>query len=124
MLNSLFNIELYSNFINKMLQSRCFLVNIAEFLRSPFLKTLLRTPASIRCYFNTINLKQSGFYTTYFLKFLFHNENIKIISKIVNRKNKTKKIYNSFLTYNVYVMFYYKIPWFYQDFKSENLCFF
>ena len=20
-------------------------------------------------------------------------------------------------------MFYYKIPWFYQDFKSENLCF-
>ena len=23
----------------------------------------------------------------------------------------------------VYVMYYYKIPWFYQDFKSENLCF-
>ena len=22
------------------------------------------------------------------------------------------------------VMFYYEIPWFYQDFKSENSCFF
>ena len=24
-------------------------------------------------------------------------------------------------SYNVYVMFYYKITWFYQDLKSENL---
>ena len=25
---------------------------------------------------------------------------------------------------NIYVMFYHKIPWFYQDFKSENCVFF
>ena len=29
----------------------------------------------------------------------------------------------SYNAYNLYVMFYYEIPWFYQDFKSENLCF-
>ena len=26
--------------------------------------------------------------------------------------------------YNVYEIFYHKIPWFYQDFKNENLFFF
>ena len=42
-----------------------------------------------------------------------------MISKIMNLKKK--KNYNSHI-YNVYVVFYYKISWFYQDFKGENLC--
>ena len=50
---------------------------------------------------------------------MFQNENIKIFSKIVNLK---KKIYNSHLN-NVCVMFYYKIMWFYQDFRNEILLF-
>ena len=38
--------------------------------------------------------------------------------------NRKKNIfYNSDIIYNVYVMFYYEIPWFYQDFKNENLRF-
>ena len=31
-------------------------------------------------------------------------------------------LYNSHV-YNVYVMFYHEILWFYQGFQSENLCF-
>ena len=43
-------------------------------------------------------------------------------------KYKHKNIESQEKNYNahvcdVYVMFYYKIPWFYQDFKSEDLCF-
>ena len=37
-------------------------------------------------------------------------------------KNKIKKQF-SYTTYNVYVLFYYDILWFYQNFKSENLFF-
>ena len=47
------------------------------------------------------------------------------MSKIVNlkkKKKKKKKNYNSHI-HHVYVMFYYVILWFYQNFKSENLCF-
>ena len=55
----------------------------------------LQTAASISCYFDTINLKQSGFLEPILLKFLFKNENIDN----------------------------YEIPWFYQEFKSENLQF-
>ena len=58
------------------------------------------------------------------LKFFFGNENIKILSKIMNlKKKKIKGLQFLYTVYNVYVMFYYKIPWFYQDFKSENLRF-
>ena len=35
--------------------------------------------------------------------------------------NLKKKILQ--FLYNVYVMFYYDISWFYQDFESENLFF-
>ena len=59
----------------------------------------MRTTASFRCYFDTIS------------------ENIKIISKMVNPKR------NIHINFTV-LMFYYKILWFYQDFKSKNLCFF
>ena len=57
------------------------------------------------------------------IKFLFHNENVKIISKTVNLKKK-KKLLFSYTVYNVCVMFYYEILWFYQDFNIENLWFF
>ena len=48
----------------------------------------LRTAASVRCYFDKIILKQSGFW--FFKKFLFQNENIEIISKIVNFNMKSR----------------------------------
>ena len=60
-------------------------------------KEQLWTAASIRCYFDTTNLNQSGFCTTYSFKILV-----------------SEYIYNSHV--------YYKIPWFYQHFK-ENLFF-
>ena len=41
----------------------------------------------------------------------------------MNLKKKKKRLQFLYTIYNVYVMFYYKIPWFYQDFKSENLRF-
>ena len=50
--------------------------------------TGIRTAASIKCYFDTINLKQSYFCTTYSFKILVSERNIKIISKIVNLKKK------------------------------------
>ena len=43
---------------------------------------------SIRCCFDTASL---AFAQPILLKFLFQNENIKIISKIVNLKKKKKK---------------------------------
>ena len=40
------------------------------------------------------------------------------------KKKKKKKNFRILIyCYNVYVMFYYKIPWFSQDFNSENMCF-
>ena len=56
----------------------------------------LRTDTAIRYYFDTINLKRSGFGTSYSSKILVSDKNIKIISKIV----KIKKI-----IYNSHVMF-------------------
>ena len=38
-------------------------------------------------------------------------------------KNGNNIIYILQFSYNVYVMFHYEIPWFYKDFKIENLCF-
>ena len=80
----------------------------------------LLTTASIRCYFDTVSLKQSGLYTTYSFKILFserkHRNNLK------NYGYEKNILYNSH-KYNVYVMFYYEILWFYLDFKSENLSF-
>ena len=70
----------------------------------------LRMAASIRCYFDMINLKQSGFCTAYFWKFL-QNKNIKTISKTMNlkkKKKKKKKICDSHMHVYVYVMFYYE----------------
>ena len=88
-------------------------------LRSAVWRTL-RTAAFIRCYFDTINLKQSVFCRTNSFKILVSERKYIIISNIVN----LKKIYFIILMYNVFiVMFYYKTLWFYQDFKSENLCF-
>ena len=49
----------------------------------------LPTVASIRCYFDTNNLKQSGFCTTFPLKFLFQNENSYIYSVLSSRSQNT-----------------------------------
>ena len=61
-------------------------------------------------------LKQTGFCTPYSLTTPFSGRKY---------KNNLKKntFYNSHM-YNVYEIFYHKIPWFYQDFKNENLFFF
>ena len=40
---SLFSIKLQANFIKKRLQHRCFPMNIAKSLRTPFLKNILQT---------------------------------------------------------------------------------
>ena len=62
-----------------------------QILKITYFEEHLRTAASIRWYSDTINLKQSDFCTTYSFKILVSDENIKIISKIVNLKKKKKK---------------------------------
>ena len=44
-------------------------------------KEHLRTAASMRCYFDTINLKQSGFCTNYYFKILVSERKYKNILK-------------------------------------------
>ena len=80
----------------------------------------LQTAASIRCYFDTINLKQSAFCTSYHFKILVSER--KYENNLINCESQKNTIYNSHI-YNVYVKFCYEISWFYQDFNSENLCF-
>ena len=75
--------------------------------------------ASIRCYFDTVNLKQSGFCATYSFKILVSEQKHK--NNLKNRESRKKKIFYNSHIYNVYKMFYYEIQWFYQDFKSEYL---
>ena len=55
---------------------------------------------------------------------MFQNE--KYENNLRNHESqKNKKITFTILIHNsVYVMFYYKIPSFYQDFENQNLCFF
>ena len=75
--------------------------------------------------FRTITLKQSGFCTIYYFKILVSKPKYK--SNLKNResqKKKEKKSQFSYNLYDVYVVFCYEILSFYQDFKSENLCFF
>ena len=79
----------------------------------------LWTAASIRCYFDKINLKQSGFCTIYSFKALVSERKDK--NNLKNCASQKKIFYNSHIIYNVYEMFYYKIQWFYQDFKSESV---
>ena len=76
----------------------------------------LRTAASIRCYFDTMNLQWSGFCTTHSFNILVSEGKIKVISKSWISKKEKKILIDE--------IFYYKIPWFYQDWKSENPCFF
>ena len=91
----------------------------------------LRTTASVRCYFDTTNLKHYGFCSTHSLKILVSDRKLKIKKNLKNvnlkkkkqtKKQKKKLFYNSHVHY-VYVMFYYEIQWPYHNFKSENLCF-
>ena len=84
-----------------------------------YFEVYLRTAAFIRCYFDKINLTQSEFCTTSSFKILVSERKYK--NNLKNRESH-KNIFNSSHGY-VYVMFYYEIPLFYQDFKSENLFF-
>ena len=72
--------------------------------------------ASIRCYFDTINLEQSGFCTTFSFKILVSERKYK--NNLINRESQKQNLLQfSYIVYNIYVMFYYKIFWFCQDLK-------
>ena len=75
-------------------------VNFAQFLRSPVLKNIYKWSQK-----------------SWILRKKINKQN-----KQTNKLTKNNRFYNSHI-YNVYVMFYYEIPWFYQIFKSENLYF-
>ena len=64
----------------------------------------LRTAAFIRRYFDTINLKQSGLYTTFSFKILASERKCKNNLENCDTCNCH--------TYNVYAKLYYEIPWF------------
>ena len=64
---------------------------------------------------------QSGFCTTY--PFKIHVSERKCKNNLKNCESQKEYFTILIDIYNVYVMFYYEIPWFYQDFKNENLCF-
>ena len=79
--------------------------------------------ASIRCYFDTINLKQSDFCPTYLFKTpVFEGEYNNILKNREFQNNNNNNNNNNFYSsqiHNAYIMFYYKIQWFYQDFKNQ-----
>ena len=60
--------------------------------------------ASIRCYFDTMNLKRSGFCAIYSFKILVSEQKYKDNLKNMNLKKKRKLFYNSHMYY-VYVTF-------------------
>ena len=92
-----------------------FLVNIAKFLRWPVLKNICKW-LLLQDFILIWSIKSNlAFAQTYSIKIIV-SEN----AKLVNLKKKKKK---KVLAYYVYLMFYYEILWFDQDFKSENLCF-
>ena len=84
----------------------------------------LRTAASVRCYFDTINLNQYAFCTTHSFKILISERKYKNSLKNGEYQNIDNN-YNNNNNINchiyVHVMFYYVMLWFYQNFKSENL---
>ena len=84
-------------------------------------ETRLRTAASTRCYFDTINLKESGFCTAFSSKILLSERKYK--NNLKYGKSQKNLLQFSYTVCNVYVMLYCKNSWFYQYFKSENLCF-
>ena len=65
----------------------------------------LETTVSIRYYFDTISLKQTGFCTTYSFNILVSERKYK--NNLKNRECQKKYILQfSYTVYNVYVMFY------------------
>ena len=97
MLGSLFNKELKATFLKKRLQH---LVDIVEFLRSPVLKNTANG-CFCQMLFRHDQSKTMAYAKPILLKFLFRNENIKMISKIVKLKKNILQI-----SCTVYVMFY------------------
>ena len=61
----------------------------------------VRTAASIRCYFDMINLKQSGFFTTYSFKILVSERKYK--NNFKNRESQKNIFYNSHI-YNCVII--------------------
>ena len=80
----------------------------------------LRPDASIRCYFDTISLKQSGFCLTYSFKIFVSVGKCK--TNLKNREAQKKKKRNSHHVYKIYVMFYYEIPCF-PNISKTKICF-
>ena len=91
-----------------------------EFFKNTYFQKYLRTATSVRSpilknicehlLLSNVILTR----TTYSFKILVSNR--KYENNLKNRESQ-KNIYFTIL------MFYYQIPWFYQDFKSQNLCF-
>ena len=91
-------------------------MDIVEFLKSPVLKNICEQ-LLLSDIISTRSIKSNlTFAQTVHLKFLFQNSNIKIISKIVNRESQKEKKKKIQFPYCICLCFY-------QDFKSENLCF-
>ena len=86
----------------------------------------LQMAASIRWFLYDIGLrhervKQSCFCTNYSFKILVSEWKYK--NNLKSWISKTDLLQSSYTVYNVYIMFFCDIYWFYQDFKSGNLCF-
>ena len=84
----------------------------------------LRTATSIMLLWDDQSKKNLAFAKPIpLLKFLFQSKNLKILKNRESQK-KTKNKKTLQFSYTVIMfMFYYKIPWFSQDFNSENMCF-
>ena len=108
MLNSLFN-----NFIKKTPTQLSSCEYCGNF-KITYFEEHLRASASIRWYFDTVNLKQSGFCTTCSFRILVSKRKYKNNLKNREPQKKQKLLQFSYALY-VYVIFYYEIPWFYQE---------
>ena len=79
--------------------------------------------ASIRCYFDRINLKQSDFCPVFEGESNNTLKNREFQNNNGNNNNNNINNFYSSQIYNAYVTFYYKIQWFFQDFKNQNRAF-
>ena len=114
MLESLFNKEIWSNFVLTDPNTGIFLWTLQKFSDHLFWRTcewlLLSDVILTQCKANF----HTNFQSNLASKLLFQNKNKKIISKIINLI--------LFLQFSYICLFCHKIQWFYQDYKSENLC--
>ena len=82
----------------------------------------LETTVSIRYYFDTIGLKQTGFCTTYSFNILVSERKYK--NNLKNRECQKKYILQfSYTVYNVYVMFYISYSRGFTKIFNVKICF-